>query len=65
MPRPFKVSHPNLVGYGGVLMSLGLLSAFVSMECQRTGMAGRVDDYFGLVDTWRYVVASLRAQQNL
>lgn len=28
MPRPFKVSHPNLVGYGGVLMSLGLLSAF-------------------------------------
>jgi amino acid transporter len=28
MPRPFKVSYPNLVGYGGVLMSLGLLSAF-------------------------------------
>ena len=28
MPRPFKVSHPNLVGYGGVFMSLGLLSAF-------------------------------------
>jgi len=28
MPRPFKVSHPNLVGYGGVIMSLGLLSAF-------------------------------------
>ena len=28
MPRPFKVSHPNLVGYGGVIMALGLLSAF-------------------------------------
>ena len=28
MPRPFKVSHPNLVGYGAVAMSLGLLSAF-------------------------------------
>lgn len=29
MPRPFRVSHPNLVGYGAVLMSLGLLSAFL------------------------------------
>lgn len=29
MPRPFKVSYPNLVGYGAVLMSLGLLSAFL------------------------------------
>lgn len=28
MPRPFKVSHPNLVGYAGVIMALGLLSAF-------------------------------------
>lgn len=28
MPRPFMVSHPNLVGYGAVAMSLGLLSAF-------------------------------------
>ena len=29
MPRPFMVSHPNLVGYGAVAMSLGLLSAFL------------------------------------
>ncbi|NCF45834.1 MAG: amino acid permease, partial [Proteobacteria bacterium] len=29
MPRPFRVSHPNLVGYGAVLLSLGLLSAFL------------------------------------
>ncbi len=29
MPRPFKVSHPNLVGYGAVILSLGLLSAFL------------------------------------
>ena len=29
MPRPFKVSHPNLVGYGAVALSLGLLSAFL------------------------------------
>jgi len=29
MPRPFKVSHPNLVGYGAVVLSLGLLSAFL------------------------------------
>jgi amino acid transporter len=28
MPRPFKVSHPNVVGYGAVLLSLALLSAF-------------------------------------
>lgn len=28
MPRPFMVSHPKLVGYGAVAMSLGLLSAF-------------------------------------
>ncbi len=28
MPRPFKVSHPNLVGYGAVFLALGLLSAF-------------------------------------
>ena len=29
MPRPFKVSHPNLVGWGAVILSLGLLSAFL------------------------------------
>ena len=29
MPRPFRVSHPNLVGYGAVLLSLGLLMAFL------------------------------------
>ena len=28
MPRPFKVSHPNLVGYGAVVLALALLSAF-------------------------------------
>ena len=28
MPRPFRVSHPNLVGYGAIALSLGLLSAF-------------------------------------
>ena len=29
MPRPFRVSHPNLVGYGAIILSLGLLSAFL------------------------------------
>jgi amino acid transporter len=29
MPRPFRVSYPNLVGYGAVVMSIGLLSAFL------------------------------------
>lgn len=29
MPRPFKVSHPRLVGYGAVILSLGLLGAFL------------------------------------
>ena len=29
MPRPFRVSHPNLVGYGAVILSIGLLSAFL------------------------------------
>lgn len=29
MERPFKVSHPNLVGWGAVILSLGLLSAFL------------------------------------
>ena len=29
MPRPFRVTHPNLVGYGAVLLSVGLLSAFL------------------------------------
>ena len=29
MPRPFKVSHPRLVGYGAVLLALGFLSAFL------------------------------------
>ena len=28
MERPFKVSHPNLVGYGAICLSIGLLSAF-------------------------------------
>ena len=28
MERPFRVTHPNLVGYGAVFLSLGLLSAF-------------------------------------
>ena len=28
LERPFKVSHPNLVGWGGVLLSIALLSAF-------------------------------------
>ena len=29
MPRPFRVSYPKVVGYGAVIMSLGLLSAFL------------------------------------
>jgi len=29
MPRPFKVSHPSLVGYGAIVLSLGLLGAFL------------------------------------
>lgn len=29
MPRPFRVSHPRLVGYGAVILSIGLLSAFL------------------------------------
>jgi basic amino acid/polyamine antiporter, APA family len=29
MPRPFRVSHPRLVGYGAVVLSIGLLSAFL------------------------------------
>ena len=29
MERPFKVSHPRLVGYGAIALSLGLLSAFM------------------------------------
>ena len=29
MPRPFRVSHPRLVGYGAVILSVGLLSAFM------------------------------------
>lgn len=29
MERPFRVSHPNLVGYGAVILTLGLLSAFL------------------------------------
>ena len=29
MPRPFKVSHPRLVGYGAIVLSLGLLGAFL------------------------------------
>ncbi len=29
MPRPFRVAYPNLVGYGAVFLSLGLLAAFL------------------------------------
>jgi APA family basic amino acid/polyamine antiporter len=29
MPRPFRVSHPNLVGYGAVALALALLTAFL------------------------------------
>lgn len=29
LERPFKVSHPNLVGWGAVILSLGLLNAFM------------------------------------
>lgn len=28
LPRPFKVSHPNLVGYGAIFLALALLSAY-------------------------------------
>ena len=28
MPRPFRITHPNLVGFGAIVMSLALLSAF-------------------------------------
>lgn len=29
MPRPFMITHPRLVGYGAIAMSLALLSAFM------------------------------------
>ena len=29
MIRPFRISHPNLVGYGAIILTLGLLSAFL------------------------------------
>lgn len=29
MPRPFKITHPRLVGYGAIVMSVALLSAFM------------------------------------
>ena len=29
MPRPFRVSHPRMVVYGAVILSIGLLSAFM------------------------------------
>ena len=29
MERPFKVSHPRLVGYGAIILSLGLLSVYL------------------------------------
>ncbi len=29
MERPFRISHPNLVGYGAIVLTLGLLSAFL------------------------------------
>ena len=29
MERPFRISHPNLVGYGAIILTLGLLSAFL------------------------------------
>ena len=29
LPRPFRVSHPRLVGYGAVLLALAFLSVFL------------------------------------
>jgi hypothetical protein len=29
MVRPFRVSHPKLVGYGGVVLAVALLAAYM------------------------------------
>ncbi|MCB1686561.1 MAG: APC family permease [Pseudomonadales bacterium] len=29
LPRPFRVSHPRLVGYGGLLLALALITAYL------------------------------------
>ncbi len=59
MPRPFRVSHPNLVGYGAVLLALGLLSAFLpwsdsALSWPEEWMTIVVWTVLGALLLWRY-----------
>ena len=59
MPRPFKVSHPRLVGYGAVILSIGLLGAFMpwsasSLQWPHEWLAIVVWSCLGLVLLARY-----------
>lgn len=47
MPRPFRVSHPNLVGYGAIALALALLSAFFPWSA-----SGLITEEWVIIGTW-------------
>ena len=53
MPRPFKVSHPNLVGWGAIVLSIGLLSAF--MPWSSSGLSWPHE--WGTIVVWTFLGA--------
>jgi amino acid transporter len=66
MPRPFKVSHPRLVGYGAVILSIGLLGAFMpwsasSLQWPHEWLTIVVWSCLGLVLLARYEFLKARA----
>ncbi|MEM7076984.1 MAG: amino acid permease [Pseudomonadota bacterium] len=60
MPRPFRISHPNLVGYGAIALSLGLLAAFLPWSA--SGLRG---EEWLLILTWGGIgLAVIVARRN-
>jgi amino acid transporter len=61
LPRPFRVSHPRLVGYGAVLMSLALLSVFLPWSPAALGWPHE----WGMLAIWALIGTALYFGYNI
>ncbi len=55
LPRPFRVSHPRLVGYGAVLLALTLLSLFLPWSPAALGWPHE----WGMLALWAIIGATI------
>ena len=55
LPRPFRVRHPRLVGYGAVLLALALLSVFLPWSPAALGWPHE----WGMLALWAAVGATI------